>query len=42
MVGTIEDVLAKAEKLAGVDGSLWKDEGEADESSAKKEEPEES
>jgi F-type H+-transporting ATPase subunit beta len=41
MVGTIEDVLAKAEKLAGVDGSLWKDEGEADESSTKKEEPEE-
>jgi F-type H+-transporting ATPase subunit beta len=38
MVGTIEEVLAKAEKLAGVDGSLWKDEGEADESSAKKEE----
>jgi len=24
MVGTIDDVLAKAEKLAGVDGSLWK------------------
>lgn len=24
MVGTIEDVLAKAEKLAGVEGSLWK------------------
>ena len=42
MVGTIEEVLAKAEKLAGVDGSLWKDEGEADESSAKKEESEES
>ncbi|MCK5256601.1 MAG: F0F1 ATP synthase subunit beta, partial [Deltaproteobacteria bacterium] len=41
MVGTIEDVLAKAEKLAGVDGSLWKDEGEAEESSTKKEEPEE-
>jgi F-type H+-transporting ATPase subunit beta len=41
MVGTIDDALAKAEKLAGVDGSLWKDQGETEDSSTKGEGPEE-
>ena len=39
MVGTIDDVLAKAEKLAGIDGSLWKDQEETEDPSTKREGP---